>query len=315
MRRLLSTLAVLLGLFLLLLTLPVLSDEDGAAGVLVLYPDVPDPYIRIFNDIIGGIREAYPGVVYEQIIERGASVAAIESRLEKNHLTELIALGNDAMKLSQQLPDSYLAVSGAVLAAPLVVGDSFTAITLAPDPDLMFRSLKQLAPGIETVHVIVGEILHARLIRRANQVASSHDLKIKSYAAESVRDIAHQYRNFFKSLEAGKEAVWLLQGDAGLLERSVLYQVLKESWNSNILVFSSNPSYVSKGVLFALYPDNTRMGETLADKLLARKAGEKPTIEQTRDLLIAVNIRTAEHLGLDVSRSQRREFNVIFPRQ
>jgi putative ABC transport system substrate-binding protein len=123
------------------------------------------------------------------------------------------------------------------------------------------------------------------------------------------------YRKFFKTLEAGKEAVWLLQGDAGLRERSVLYNVLKESWNNGILVFSSNPSYVSKGVLFSLYPDNRRMGSALASKLLARKAGEKPTIEQTRDLLIAVNIRTAKHLGLDVSRSQRREFDVIFPRQ
>ncbi len=57
------------------------------------------------------------------------------------------------------------------------------------------------------------------------------------------------------------------------------------------------------------------MGNTLAQKLLARMAGEQAAIVQTRDLLTAVNIRTAEHLDLEISRSQRREIDVIFPRQ
>ncbi len=310
-----SILTLLFGLWLLLFTLPVYSDKTGSEELAVFYPDVPDPYVRVFKDIIAGIRETYPGKVRVKMLERGARYSDMASWLENKQLTRVIALGNEAMNLSLMLPDSYVCVSGAVLAAPIEVSDSFSAVTLAPDPDMMFASLAKLAPEIETIHVIYGEKLHGRLIRRAMQVASSHNLKIKSYINKDVKQIANLYRGFFETLDSGSEAIWLLQGDPGLRERSVLYQVLKAAWNSNILVFSSNPSYVSKGVLFALYPDNTRMGNTLAQKLLARMAGEQAAIVQTRDLLTAVNIRTAEHLDLEISRSQRREIDVIFPRQ
>lgn len=310
-----SILALLFGVWLLLFTLPVFSDNTSSDELAVFYPDVPDPYVRVFKDMITGIRQSYPGKVREKMLERGASYTDIESWLEKKQLTRVIALGNHAMNLSLGLPDDYVTVSGAVLSVPVDVDDSVSAVTLAPDPDMMFASLKQLAPGIQTIHVIYEEKLHGRLMRRAMQVASSHDLKIKSYSAGNVSEIANLYREFFETLDSGSDAVWLLQGDPGLRERSVLYQVLKAAWNSKLLVFSSNPSYVSKGVLFALYPDNTRMGNTLAQKLLARTAGEQPAIVHTRDLLVAVNIRTAEHLGLEISRSQRREIDVIFPRQ
>ena len=310
-----SIFALLLGVWLSLFTLPVSSDSDDSQELAVFYPDVPDPYVRVFKDMIEGIRQVYPGQVRERILQRGTSYSDIELWLEKKRLKRVIALGNDAMKLSIMLPDSYVSVSGAILAAPINVSNSFTAVSLAPDPDMMFASLKKLAPKIKTIHVIYGEALHGRLMRRALQVASSHELEIKSYLNKDVKQIANLYRGFFETLDSQSEAVWLLQGDPGLRERSILYQVLKAAWNSNILVFSSNPSYVSKGVLFALYPDNTRMGNTLAQTLLARTAGEKPTIVQTRDLLIAVNIRTAEHLGLEISRAQRREIDVIFPRQ
>jgi putative ABC transport system substrate-binding protein len=67
-----------------------------------------------------------------------------------------------------------------------------------------------------------------------------------------------------------------------------------------------------------MYPDNAKMGQSLAKLALkTAKAGSKKTntMLPLRDLLIAFNVRTAEHLGLDVDRKQRDEFDLVFPPQ
>ena len=97
-------------------------------------------------------------------------------------------------------------------------------------------------------------------------------------------------------------------------ERAILPLTLRESWNRNIAVFSSNPSHVPRGVLFSLYPDNRAMGRTLA-AMAVEEGNGAASIEPLGDLRVAVNLRTAEHLGLDLSSRQRREFDLVFPPQ
>jgi putative ABC transport system substrate-binding protein len=297
-----------------LLAFPLVAD-DAVGEIAVFYPDVPDPYVRVFIDIIDGMRAAYPGKIRDKVLDNNASSGDVESWLRQNGLTSVVALGNQAMTLVNQLPRDFSTVTGAVLAAPTTVADDFTAITMAPDPGELFKELRELAPDIRTVHVIYEEELHGRLLERARQAARQQGLTVVSYRFESVAESANLYRKLLTTLDSGRESVWLLQGDSALRERAVLSEVLREAWNSRLLVFSSNPSYVSKGVLFSLYPDNARLGQAIAQTMVAKSRGSNGGIEQTRDLLIAVNVRTAEHLGLNISRSQRRSFDVVFPRK
>ncbi len=303
------------GIQLLLLAIPVFAQGDVADDIVVLYPDVPDPYVRVFTDIIEGIRAGYPGEVKDRVLARNASLDDVVAIMDSTQLKTVVALGNQAMDFVQQLPPSYLTISSAILAAPVTVEPDFTAITLAPDPDEMFRELVALAPEIKTVHVIYQQKLHGRLMQRAKAVAAAHGLQLEAYLIESLSESASRYRALFKTLAPGQDSVWLLQGDIALRERSVLYHVLKGAWNRKLLVFSSNPSYVSKGVLFSLYPDNQGLGNSIAKALVAKRDGNNIGIEHARDLLRAVNIRTAEHLGLNISRARIREIDVVFPRQ
>jgi putative ABC transport system substrate-binding protein len=297
------------------LALPVSARADVTDDILVLYPDVPDPYIRVFTDIIDGIRSTHPGSVNDRVLPRNARLDDVVAILDSTQLNTVVALGNQAMDMVQQLPSGYLSVSSAILAAPVNVAPDFTAITLAPDPDELFRELVALAPHVKTVHVSYQQVLHGRLMERARAVAASHGLNLEVHRFETLTESANWYRSIFKTLDPKAESVWLLQGDIALRERSVLYHVLKAAWNRKLLVFSSNPSYVSKGVLFSLYPDNQGLGRSIARALAAKRNGDNIGIQHTRDLLIALNIRTAEHLGLNISRARLREIDVVFPRQ
>ena len=310
-----TTLALLCGIQLLWFANPVSAQANAADDILVLYPDVPDPYVRVFTDIVSGIRSAYPGEVKDRVLARNARLDDVVAIFDSTQLNTVIALGNQAMDMVQQLPSEYLSVSSAILAAPEKVAPDFTAITLAPDPDEMFRELVALAPHIKTVHVSYQQALHGRLMERAKAVAASHGLTLEVHLFESLSESANWYRAIFKSLDPKTDSVWLLQGDIALRERSVLYHVLKSAWNRKLLVFSSNPSYVSKGILFSLYPDNQGLGRSIAGALIAKRNGDNIGIQHTRDLLTALNIRTAEHLGLNISRARLREIEVIFPRQ
>ena len=71
-----------------------------------------------------------------------------------------------------------------------------------------------------------------------------------------------------------------------------------------------------KGALFSLYPDNVGMGRSLAALALQQMQGgpnKTASIKPLRDLLLAVNLRTAEHLGLQFSNQTQREFGLVFP--
>ena len=87
--------------------------------------------------------------------------------------------------------------------------------------------------------------------------------------------------------------------------------VLRAAWDRNLVVFSSNPSHVPKGALFALFPDNNAMGRHLAQQL-RKPASASARLLPLEQLDTAINIRTADHLGLGLSAGDAR-FDMVFP--
>ena len=95
-------------------------------------------------------------------------------------------------------------------------------------------------------------------------------------------------------------------------EQTILPLVLRQSWQRDIPVFSSTYAHVKKGVLFVLYPNNRAMGKSLAAMAL-RPADARKGLALLRDVSVAVNLRTASHLGLNISSEQQRSFEAVFP--
>jgi putative tryptophan/tyrosine transport system substrate-binding protein len=75
--------------------------------------------------------------------------------------------------------------------------------------------------------------------------------------------------------------------------------------------------HVRRGVLFALYPDNAEIGRYLAGAALATLSSRSPQprgIQALKQVLTAVNTRTADHLGIDLRASEQR-IHLVLPEQ
>lgn len=153
------------------------------------------------------------------------------------------------------------------------------------------------------------------LVRLARDAAKQHGLELVAHEARDLATAARLYEATFATSDGRRDAVWLPQDSTTVDESTILPLVLRESWNRNVPVFSSSFLHVKKGALFALYPNNVELGKTLASSADAAIAGEhrRRTVLPLRDVQIAVNLRTASHLGVQIGYQQQRSFDMTFP--
>ena len=284
-----------------------------SAPVVILFPEVREPYRSVFLKITEGIVDGLKVPSTQYVVGEAEDIVALGQRLRSEQAKVVVALGRVGLLAVQSFPPELQVVLGAAL-IPRESG-SASGISLTPSPEVMFGWLRELSTDVKRVTVVYNQRRDEWIIAKAREAAKQHGLVLNALPAENIREAAEQYRNFFGQLKDGSEALWLPQ-DAGILdENALLPTVLKEAWEKNLVVFSSNPEHVKKGVLFSLYPDNLGLGRSLAALVQERlqAPGESPRILPLGDLLIAVNSRTAEHLGLKLSSQDKRRFNLIFP--
>ena len=284
----------------------------------VIYPSLREPYRSVFKNIVDGIEADSAYRVVEYVLRKNEQPTDVMGWLQKNDIELVTALGSRGLEIAiaQEISETVKVVFGAVLIPPESLPAGAKGIALTPDPKLLFTHLKKLTPHINKITVVYNPKHFEWLIRLAHSAASDVDVELSALAVENFRDAATRYREFFDSNTAESNAVWLLQDPSIIDERTILKLILEEAWKKKLVVFSSNPSHVKKGILFSLYPDNVRMGNSLSQIMRAvieHNGGEYPPISPARDLLTAVNLRTAEHLGLKLSRSQKRQFTLVFP--
>ncbi|MEM7304369.1 MAG: ABC transporter substrate-binding protein, partial [Pseudomonadota bacterium] len=106
-----------------------------------------------------------------------------------------------------------------------------------------------------------------------------------------------------------------LQDRSVVDSKVVLPFILEKTWQKNVVVFSGSAGHVKNGALFCMFPNNEEHGKQAASLLLKEARGYpvEKKIYPTEGLQKAINSRTAEHLGLDISKSELREFDLVFP--
>ena len=207
-------------------------------------------------------------------------------------------------------------IAGAVVAAPEAQANGTTVFSLAPDPGLLFARLKSLMPAVRRVIVVYDPGQTAWLVRPARAAAAANGLELVAYEAADLKSALRQYQDILPNTDPHTDALWLPPDSTTTEESSVLPYVLEESWNHSLAVFSSNVGHVRRGVLFSLCPNNKELGHRIGNFAISMisssgaKAGE---ISLLRDVLMAVNTRTATHLGLTISEKQLSNFDMVFP--
>lgn len=291
------------------------AQAAGAASIAVIYPDIGEPYRSIFTQIIEGIESHAKGRVSNFALGPNADVGELNNSLRHQETKVVIALGRQGVKVASALDKNIGVVMGGVLTAQESDVRDHQVNSLSPDPSLLFSRLKGMMPKVRRVFTVYDSRQNAWMIRLAKDAARAQDLELKVYEAQDLRSAILAYQEILAASDSSQDALWLPQDSTTVEESTVLPLVLQESWQHNLAVFSSSIGHVRRGVLFSLYPNNVELGRHLADSALGLVSGtnELSGMVPLRAVLMAVNLRTAKHLGLNTSRPQ--SFDMTFPEQ
>jgi len=290
------------------------AQTEGS--IAVIYPDIGEPYRSIFTQIIGGIDAQARGRVSHFALGSSVDVGELNSSLRRQDVRVVIALGRQGVNVSAALDSNIRVVMGAVLTAPENEVRDHPVNSLSPDPALLFSRLKGMKPGVRRVFTVYDPRQNAWMMRLAKEAARTQGLEFTAYEAQDLRSAMLAYQKILASADSSQDALWLPQDSTTVEEGSVLPLVLEESWMRNLAVFSSSFGHVRRGVLFSLYPNNVELGRHLAGSALSfLTSGENEVsgMFPLREVLMAINLRTAKHLGINIRHP--RNFDMAFPEQ
>jgi ABC-type uncharacterized transport system substrate-binding protein len=303
--------------WLLTLCLAATSAPAQSATIAVLYPDVREPYYTVFMTLLRGIEAGAGGVVKRKAVPEDFDASILNRWLRDEKADVIIALGQRGLKAAKAARGDLPVVTGALLLTPgQVDGENVTGVSLAADPERLFGRLKSLAPAVKRIFVVYYPEVNGWLMKLATRAAGAYGLELHAYAAHDLRAAALRYKEILDKARDEADAVWLPLDSTTVDDDVVLPMILEAAWTQHLVVFSGNPAHAQRGVLFALYPDNLALGRRLADMALrAAKEGrhKSAAVFPLTDLHIAVNLRTATHLGLHFASGQQRDFDLVFP--
>lgn len=278
-------------------------------NLVVVYPDVPAPYNQIFNEIIEGIADKHDGDLMLKALREQESSNSVINWLENQNKPMVIALGKRGYDVAQKIKLTH---SVAVGALPIKPSD-MSGISLIGHPKRFFESLRQLAPQIHTVNVVYSSS-NDWLIGLAKKQADTMGLQLKVVKVSSIKQALRTYDSLFSSIDGESEAIWLPLDPISANEQVILPSLLEQSWEKNIVLFSSKPVHAKRGALFSMYPDHFELGSALVDMVTEiHNENINLGVVPISNMKVAVNLRTAAHLGFKYNNVQKSTFYLTFP--
>lgn len=285
-----------------------------AADIAVIYPETAKPYSEVFEKIIDGVEhgagDANNVLRFELADAMGSD--ELERWLAAHRPAQVITLGNRTYRAYEATPNRRAPIIGAVDASPDRFPDA-TGIGLAPDPGIVFDTLKLLSPQTRRVLVVYNPDRDRWIVDLADEAARARGLRLQAFPAQDIGEASRHFWNIFKYANPDTDALWLTLDSDLLDERINLPVIIEQSWANRMVVFSSRLEHASLGVLFAVYPDPEALGRSLAGMAIARMSGRGDAngIVPLRDVSRALNVRMSSHLGLADDARQRAEFDLI----
>lgn len=282
-----------------------------APNIAVLYPELDEPYRSLLGKIMQGIEQRATGRVIPMAITAPANPPEVSANLQRHNVRVAIALGRSGLRLAKQLQQIDTPGVGMLIGAVVTVSEAdvhdLTVASLAPDPVELLNHLSNFRPNIKRVFVVYDPNQNRWMLHLAKVAATARGIELHAFEVSDLRGAMQRYQSILASMDAHSDALWLPLDTVSVNDTIVLPFVLQEAWTRNLVVFSSNLEHVRRGALFALYPNELAAGHHLAELALQQiQTGKtKPgKVLALRNALLAVNVRTAAHVGIDTARLQ-----------
>jgi putative ABC transport system substrate-binding protein len=288
-------------------------SAQNSEPVAVLFPDLGEPYRKVFAEIIAGIADLAGARMRAYPVGASQNLPELAQALRRNGTRVVVALGRQGLKAAAAVDAPQGVVLGGVSSVP--DGEHQVGICLTPDPALLFAQLKRLLPTARRVIVVYNPQHNDWLLRFAHEAARSLGLELAAHEARDLAGAARLYQSAIGSADGKRDAVWLPIDPTTVDDATIMPLVLRNCWNRNVPIFSSSFSHISKGVLFSLYPNNAELGRALGSLATAMLAGDAAPrgVTPLRAVYAALNLRTASHFGISVDHQLQRDFHYVFP--
>ena len=293
-------------IYLLFFTLlPLLCKASAAEKLTVIYPDVPPPYSKIFEQINLGIKEHSK----HEIIHLKLPSQFNPSEVAKSIQTDkVIALGKRGLAIAKKIDKSIPTIVGAL---PSKI-EGLSGISLMAEPKILFSTLKQLAPKVSQISVIYTPKTQW-LMEQAKIKAEQFGLTLKQIEVKNIREAVKAYNLLFKQDKLENQAIWLPLDPVTANDRVIVPIILEKAWKNKMVVFSSKPTHAKRGALFSALPNNYALGKQLSKMIDNAEVNQTQTTSTLEKIKLAVNLRTAAHLGYEYNNSDKAGFAMTFP--
>ena len=279
--------------------------------VLVLYPDAPPPYRLAFEQMIAGIERLAGRPVRTRALSDPDDPAAVARWIDthRDNGALLVLLGHRAVAMSAMLATGLPVLVGGITSMPDQVKAPGVSLTI--DPALFLATVHDLLPATKTV-VVVYNAHYQGLVPRLEHAALAQGLTIQSLAVADAASAVEQLSRTFATIDPHTTALWFTQDTLSLNSELIFPFVLEETWARGIPAFSETVAHTKRGLLFSLYPDYHGIGMELGERI-GKATGAPPEFTLTRAARLAVNLRTARHLGLSPRAEVMEKAAVLFP--
>ena len=174
-----------------------------------------------------------------------------------------------------------------------------TGVSLDVPPAVQFGYLRRLFPAAHRIGVLYNPSETGSIVEEARSAAAAHGFTL---VPESVADPAQAVAALGTLMEEC-DAIWSV-ADSHVFTPQTTSALLLAATRRRVPLFGLSTAQVRAGAVAALYCDYADVGKQTGESVLRALRGEAPdTIEVSppRKAALALNLRTAEHLGLHIA--------------
>jgi putative tryptophan/tyrosine transport system substrate-binding protein len=304
-RMRIKVLAVLLmGIMVAVFQIGSVHAQGRKGRILALVSQSAKPY----QDALAGFREhlvktGIPIEVEAVQLEGDASRAAkTVERAKQEGFDLILALGSVAAAGAVGKAGDVPVVVGLVLDANEVKGrDNVTGVTLDIPADAILQSIGRVLPGLKKVGVLHSPGRSQGRVESATTVARTMSFTLVPEKVEKPTDIPIALESLAKKVEV----LWGLHDDI-VYSPQTAKQILLFCVQNKIPFIGLSDAWVKAGALFSVDADYREMGAQCAEMAGSILKGQKAStipVAGPRKLTYSLNLKTAQHLKLDVPTS------------
>jgi putative ABC transport system substrate-binding protein len=268
--------------------------------------------IKAYDAALSGFEEAVDRMGYDPQLTRYILNEDLQTTEQLAALARgmgarvVLALGTDAARFVKdadlEIPAVFSMVSepgaSGLLNANGTVGASMTGACLDVPVREQFMSLLDVVPGAKRIGVVYNPAETRVMVDEGRAVANSMNLGFVSQAVSSEADVPKA----LGELRPKIDALWLV-GDRTVLTTQSLQYVFLFAFQNNLPLIGLSEHFVKMGALFAVGPDYEDIGRQSGELAARILSGEEPggmDYVSPRRVLLSLNLRTAEIIGVKV---------------